>query len=173
MSVSHYTVLSARQVLEDRDSVPEGEGVYSIHCHDPVLIDDLDAGDVGAAIYVGRACNLRRRLRLHVRGPSAGSTFRGSLGLILSPSLDLGPKAADVGAGIWMENEDILSDWICVNLSVAFAASDASHSDEGALIQRLQPPLNIQQRHQRPSAQRLAQARAVLREAHRRTRVGA
>jgi len=171
MSLGHYTVLSALQVLQDRESVPEEEGVYTIRCHDPVLIGDLDANGVGAAIYVGRAGNLRRRLRLHVRGPSAGSTFRASLGLILAPSLGLSPQAADVGGGIWMDNEDLLSAWICANLSIAFATSDDADSDEGQLIQTLQPPLNIQKRHQRPSAQRLAQARAVLREAHRKTRL--
>lgn len=171
MSISHYTVLSALEVLEDRESVPETEGVYSIRCHDPVLIGDLDADGVGAAIYVGRAGNLRRRLRLHVRGPSAGSTFRASLGLILAPSLGLNPRAADVGGGIWMDNEELLSTWICANLSIAFAPSDDADGDELQLIQTLQPPLNIQKRHQRASAQRLARARAALRELHRRTAV--
>lgn len=165
-----HTITSANLVA-DLDAIPTTAGVYILKCSDPELARDLGLAGSGdpEPVYVGRAQNLRQRIRCHLRGPSAASTFRGSLGLILNPKLSLEPQVADLGSALWFQRETRLSDWIAKHTEVAFTESTTRVQDEIALIHSLQPPLNIEYRSGRPSAVRLARAKAALREAHRRT----
>lgn len=161
-------------ICNDRDAVPHTRGVYLVSSNDLLLNQDLDIAPTqeSTPLYVGRARNLSQRLRYHLRGPTAASTLRVSLGLLLTTRLGLKVEVADIGGRIWFQNESVLSEWMAENVSVSYCEMREPEALEIDLIQRLQPPLNIAYRHKQPSAVRLASARTALRHAHRRALSG-
>lgn len=162
MSATYISLADAHRTYPD---VP---GVYTLTCHDRELSEDLLGREAATfPLYVGRATSLYRRLRLHLTGPSAASTFRMSLGLMLDPRLKLEPQVADVGGAIWFAQEDVLSEWIANHVTVKYVETPEPAAIEAELIRRIEPPLNIQMRHRKPTAVRLARARAALRSTHR------
>lgn len=167
--IADSAINPSNETNDGLDALPPNAGVYILMCHDPELTQDLrgKSDQASCTLYVGRAANLYKRMRLHLRGPSAGSTFRASLGLVLQQRLGLQARAADVGGAIWFDQEDRLSEWISKHVTIEIIETADGLAREATLIRRLQPLLNIQMRHRRGSAMRLARARFALRQAHR------
>lgn len=124
------------------------------------------AGQTGATKWPsGKTGNATLRTRIggnHLRGRIRASTFRLTLAAALRDSLDLavvGPKRLD------SVSERRLSDWIRSRLEVAihaFPEPDALGHLEHCVLERLDPPLNLEGRPSTPVRAALSRRRAEL-----------
>ena len=107
----------------------------------------LYAGQAGATKWPsGKRSNatLRSRIRQqHIRGNARSSTFRLTLSTILLVELGLTPAS---GGRLTPDSNRVVSEWIAAHLRVAivpFPDRDRLGVVEGAVLGRLDPPLNL------------------------------
>ncbi|MFC8430902.1 GIY-YIG nuclease family protein [Streptomyces sp. NPDC057253] len=148
--------------------VPALTGLYGWHFEQSPH-PDLDAGRL---LYVGIAPrymairtstqNLRKRVRYHYRGNSAGSTLRLTLGSLL------GLELRRVGSGKRMTfgkaGEATLSQWMADNARVCWVEQNEPWTFESQLISQLDLPLNLDQNRHNAFHARLKKLRAQARQ---------
>ena len=121
-------------------------------------------------VYVGIAQSrsqsnqtLRSRvLGKHLRGVIGNSTLRRSLAALLWETHNWRPYWATDRAMLRPEHNEALKTWMETNLQVAWVAIPEPWSVEAALIQKLQPPLNVNANQNHPFHPTLRAARACL-----------
>jgi GIY-YIG catalytic domain-containing protein len=106
--------------------------------------------------------NLRKRLRQHYDRSAEASTLRRTLGCLLAD--ELGLQLRRVGSTgrrtTFTDGEKILSGWMAENAFVCWVVRDRPWELEGALIGRLDLPLNLKGNSRNPFYLELTQARA-------------
>jgi hypothetical protein len=123
----------------------------------------IDLGQAGATKWPSGRANddtLGRRIgEVHLRGRVRMSTFRWTLASILFDQLELRGQAAML---INAPSEQALSDWMRAHLSVAVHPHDDRDTLGGlehALLERLDPPLNLNHMQPSPIRARVADLR--------------
>lgn len=109
---------------------------------DDVVMRDFDGQKV---IYTGVSANLKKRIgHDHLKGHSSFSTFRISLGCLLGHKLIHRNRIPD-GKHFRFSSEDeaALSEWIKNNLVFYYKPSPDYERLEEMLIERLNPPVNL------------------------------
>ena len=154
-------------IVRDISIVPKKPGVYAWYfrtipprvpiagCHTHKGLTLLYVGIAPRKPSRGGGKQSRRtlqdRLALHVNRNADMSTFRLSLGCLLSEQLDI--QLRRVGKGNTMtfaDGERKLSDWIAQNACVVWTVVSENWLVEEALIQSLSLPLNIKGNSQHP-----------------------
>lgn len=105
---------------------------------------------------------LRSRIVQHVAGRIRGSTFRLTLASVLSANEGLALASPKV---LTPESEKLLTAWIMDHLEVAvhsFPDADALASLEDRVLEKLDPPLNLEGMSATPVRQRLSSLRSAL-----------
>ncbi len=137
---------------------PAAAGFYSWWCRVERLADAeplipreerRPTDSAWSLLYVGispksetSAKNVAMRFTQHVGGNIGGSTFRQSLASLLIANLQLQPKSGSDRSRL--TSEAPLSRWIETSCGATFARSDRPWELEAAVIQLLNPPLNIE-----------------------------
>ena len=117
----------------------------------------MDGGALGGKplLYIGASTiSLRRRLAHHLADDSQRSTFRMSLGAVLSDTLELRLRACSHPQffGFERDCEARLTSWMACNLLVATRSATSPAILERRLIRSQDPTLNINGRRRRQSA---------------------
>lgn len=160
-----YVIQSAQAIRAAPDLVPDTGGLYGFMLKDaaslqPALdraglsLDVMGLGD-RPMLYIGASgASLRRRLYDHLRDDSQASTFRMSLGALLTEELELKvrPLASRAAFGFEPEHEARLTQWIGEHLDVAWLPAERPALEERRMIQSQDPLLNISGRRAHDSA---------------------
>jgi len=180
-SLTHPAKLWARSEILTRPSpVPKKPGVYAWFfrnllssseanaCH---RHEDFSLLCVGIAPTApprhGRppsSQTLRSRIQCHLRGNAEGSSLRLSLGCLLAPQLSLELRRVGTGTRLtFAAGEALLSNWLELNVRVAWAEEDEPCKLESTLIQIVSLPLNLDQNESHPFFPKLSDLRAEAR----------
>lgn len=151
-----YMIQSAGAIRRQPLLVPDGPGLYAFLLNDASALDpaldalglQLDSARLGAQPILYLGCSrdsLRRRLKTHLSHDTARSTFRMSLGAVLSTSLQLTPRPVGTPRCFSFDppGEQVLSAWIDRHVSVALRVARDPAPVERDLIQTADPVLNI------------------------------
>jgi GIY-YIG catalytic domain len=154
---------SALDIASRPCPVPTSPGVYAFYFNEPppgIDTSGCHRVDQRALLYVGIApklppvngrapsrSNLRQRLRAHYYGNAEGSTFRRTLGCLLSEQL--GIKLRRVGSGgrytFTNPGEQRLDDWMQQHAFVNWVETSAPWELEAQLLSSgLRLPLNVE-----------------------------
>ncbi len=169
-------ILSAPKTVAEAsltNGLPESPGLYAWWIVHPSLLPGvpLVPGPDGLSlIYVGMARSrvnsaqtLRSRvLGKHIRGLIGNSTLRRSLAALLWEELGWQPYWASDRALLRSEHNQELKHWIEQNLRVAWLAYPEPWTVERAVLERMQPPLNVNGNQNHPFYSTLRAARACL-----------
>lgn len=169
-------LVSANRLAAQPDLLPDRTGVYVIagRAIIPVLHREGYYSSAGschafwgmdAIAYIGCAfrSSIRKRIGDHLFGDSRKSTFRQSLGILLTDDLGLSPIGVRGQAGFHFgEGEADLSIWIQSNLWFAYQATDKPIELERALVRAGNPPFNIKERERDPFARALSARRQAV-----------
>lgn len=134
--------------------VPNRAGIYAWYFRETppgVPTSDCIVREACTLLYLGISpsgpasrSTLQKRIRTHLRGNASSSTFRFSLGCLLSPQL--GIQLRRVGPTerfMFAEGESRLTSWLAQHAKVAWVVVEAPWEFEGALISRTSLPLNL------------------------------
>ena len=165
--------------------IPDRGGIYAWYfCEVPKGVPAADClvRDGCTLLYVGISpsripsqSTLRTRIRTHLRGNASQSTFRLSLGCVLSTKLGIELRRVRSKSKhrlTFAEGESKLCAWLERNARVAWSLAEEPWEYEHALISRVSLPLNIDANRQhvyrptlkllRDNARKLAETRPVL-----------
>jgi hypothetical protein len=159
-------VLDVKSVQEWPERVPDVPGIYAIFLKDSERLlqrwgffelEQLEPIRLMEAtlFYIGSSNNLRRRLKSHFGRNSKGSSFRMTLGLLLTDELSLRVRITEDRPYFGFDDEARLANWIG-EYAIVMVRPCASHTAlEARLVRRLPLPLNIAERRRQPLARHL------------------
>jgi hypothetical protein len=154
-----YVIHSAGAIHSDITLIPEVGGLYAFSLKDPSVLAEplaragltMDVMGLGQRplIYIGASGDsLRRRVRSHLRDDTQTSSFRMSLGALLSSDLALTVKPVRHKRvfGFIPHDEARLTAWMIENLDVGILPASRPMALERRAITQSDPVLNIQGR---------------------------
>lgn len=154
-----YVIHSADAIHSDITLIPEVGGLYAFSLKDPSVLAEplaragltMDVMGLGQRplIYIGASGDsLRRRVRSHLRDDTQTSSFRMSLGALLSSDLALKVKPIRHKRvfGFVPQDEARLTAWMIENLDVGILPASRPMALERRAITLSDPVLNIQGR---------------------------
>nr|WP_314188139.1 hypothetical protein [uncultured Brevundimonas sp.] len=154
-----YVIHSADAIHSDITLIPEVGGLYAFSLKDPSVLAEplaragltMDVMGLGqrALIYIGASGDsLRRRVRSHLRDDTQTSSFRMSLGALLSDDLGLTVKPVRHKRvfGFVPKDEARLTAWMIEHLDVGVLPASRPMALERRAITQSDPVLNIQGR---------------------------
>jgi hypothetical protein len=179
--LSPSKLCAASDIGQDGSVVPQMAGVYAWYFHQiPPLVPAEGCHTLRGLrlLYVGIAPRkpqkrekaqatrtLRDRLKLHIKGSADVSTFRLSLGCLLSEHLGLQlRRVGSENVMTFAEGERQLSEWIAENTSVAWTVSEAPWAIEEEVLLSLSLPLNIKGNSRHPFCRTLKLVRKRARQ---------
>lgn len=128
------------------DLLPSAPGIYSWWADPttfPLLSSPTNAStSADRLLYLGLASNLRKRVRQNHLRRTGSSTLRRTLAGLLMDAEKYSTRRTDRVVLI-EEDERRLTDWMEAHLRLSWAEFAQPKSIEAALIERLQPPLNV------------------------------
>lgn len=156
-------------------AAPKGPGVYAWWSKEAALggVPGTPHGDV-FLYYVGKATLLRCRLRQHASAKTRCSTLRTTLAALWRPQFGwatvrvrTNPRAPQGPEKYRMvlasaQDEAALSELIARSLIVSWVEHADAGSVERGVIERLSPPLNLQNNDHHPSYSRVAELRRAF-----------
>lgn len=127
-------------------SLPPAPGIYCWWA-DPMTFPLLSSPTASASatdrlLYLGLASNLRKRVTQNHLRRSGSSTLRRTLAGLLMDTETYSTRRTD-RVVLVEEDERRLTDWISVHLRLSWVEFAQPALIEAALIERLQPPLNV------------------------------
>ena len=160
-----YVIHPADAIYRDITLIPEVGGLYAFSLKDPSALAKplaragltMDVMGVGQRplIYIGASGDsLRRRVRSHLRDDTQTSSFRMSLGALLSEDLALNVKPVRHKRvfGFVPQDEARLTAWMIQNLDVGVLPAVRPMDLERRAITQNDPMLNIQGRRAHDAA---------------------
>lgn len=144
-----------------REIEPSAEhGVYGLFLAPAASLGWLEPRRDGL-IYIGKAEGGEGfAQRCHFAGRTLNHSPRKSLAVILRDHLNLELRAHPDGKwGLSRESDRLLSDWMTLNLQVAYLTSETAGALEKRLVLELAPPLNLNICEQGPQQRRIMQLR--------------
>ncbi len=154
-----YVIHSVEAIHADITLIPEVGGLYAFSLKQPSVLAEplaraglaMDVMGVGQRplIYIGASGdNLRRRVRSHLRDDTQTSSFRMSLGALLSNDLALTVKPVRHKHvfGFVPQDEARLTAWMVENLDVGVLPASRPMVMERRAISQSGPLLNIKGR---------------------------
>lgn len=136
----------------DLSSLDEQQGTYAVllragtDCPEAgaIPLAAHDPGERSRVLYVGATKDcLHRRIKSHIKGDSRVSTFRRSLGLLLTDRLGLKVIPMPPKRYFCFTDEDMLSAWLRANTFVAFKANEEPFEVERRLLDKGGGALNL------------------------------
>lgn len=108
---------------------------------------------------------LRSRVRQHYRGNASASTLRLTLGCLLGDQLGIQLRRTGSTGRLTFgkDGEEQLSEWMAANAFVCWVEHPRPWKVEREIIERLQPPLNIEENAEHPFCARLSALRSEMR----------
>lgn len=160
-----YVIHSADAIHSDITLIPEVGGLYAFSLKDPSVLAEplaraglaMDVMGLGQRplIYIGASGDsLRRRVRSHLRDDTQTSSFRMSLGALLTDQLALTVKPVRHKSvfGFLPQDEARLTAWMIQNLDVGVLPAVRPKALERRAITQSDPVLNIQGRRAHDAA---------------------
>ncbi len=135
--------------------IPQMSGIYGFYFRKippNVPIENCTVYDHLTLLYVGIAprlskkpssATLRTRIRFHLRGNAYGSTFRLSLGCLLSEQVNIKLQRSGKTLTFGKDGEDRLSQWIADNALLTWSTTKNPWLFEEYLFKTLSLPLNL------------------------------
>lgn len=137
---------TARSVKDSESLLPPAAGIYSWWA-DPLTFPLMESptaarNTTDRLLYLGLASNLRKRVMQNHLRRSGSSTLRRTLAGLLMETEDLRTRRTD-RVVLVEEDERWLTAWMGTHLRLSWVEFAQPESIEAALIERLQPPLNV------------------------------
>lgn len=144
--VSAALAATTRPVGSCAAALPPAPGIYSWWA-DPLTFPLLSSPTAAMnatdrLLYLGLASNLRKRVTQNHLRRSGSSTLRRTLAGLLMETENYSTRRTD-RVVLVEKDERRLTEWMKVNLQLSWVDFEQPKMIEAALIQRLQPPLNV------------------------------
>jgi hypothetical protein len=170
-------IWKASELLNDSGPIPKTPGIYAWYFETtPALTPTANCHTHQGLtlLYIGIAKSsaesdktLHKRLHNHLKGNASQSTFRMTLGCLLSKELGLQLKQGDDERLTFEAGEDKLSEWLSNNASVIWMEMPEPWLVEAQLIQQLSLPLNLEHNSTHPFYSELTALRKTAKAAAR------
>lgn len=170
-------IWKASELLNDARPIPKVPGIYAWYFETTPSLAPLANCHTHQGLtllYIGIAKNsseshrtLYKRLRNHLKGNASQSTFRMTLGCLLSKELGLQLKQGSNERLTFETGEDKLSEWLANHASVIWMQMPEPWMVEAELIQQLSLPLNLEHNSTHPFYSELTTLRKTAKAAAR------
>lgn len=144
--VARALAATTSSVKDSEGLLPTAAGIYSWWA-DPLTFASMESptaarNSTDRLLYLGLASNLRKRVTQNHLRRSGSSTLRRTLAGLLMETEDLRTRRTD-RVVLMEEDERRLTAWMGAHLRLSWVEFEQPKTIEAALIERLQPPLNV------------------------------